>query len=146
MPAQNTATRPNNGNSGAKTAALIVSMLVGFVAILGGVIHPIYKDFDGVAQRLDRIEKFMREDLAREVHMAEQLAAFKEQTKEIETQFVDIKRRMLDVENWLIWWNKHIPGTDAEQDERLRALERIVFKENVAPRPPGRPPGSQREE
>ncbi len=34
-----------------------------------------------------------------------------------------------EIKEWRIWWNKTVPGMDADQNARIRALERVVFDE-----------------
>ena len=116
----------NNGN-GAKAFAAIVAVAA-VISALVAIVRP-------MQQQIDFLDAKMQLDDSREREDTKALAQMGEKFAEVETQFrslrelVDIRieisdKRIRDIEGWLDWWYKTVPGLDARQNTRLEHLER----------------------
>ena len=103
------------------------------MAILSGmaaIVRPMQQQIDA-----HTIELRTHRTTAAHPQATANLAALREKFAEVETQFralrelVDVRLAMVDhrtkeIETWLSWWHKTVPGLDARQNTRLEALER----------------------
>ncbi len=130
-------TTPSNGKiNGTGTRAF--GGVVALLAIVAGV----YAMVEPMSQRIEfqnRQIDTMREDLQRHASLnnhpwgvVAEIATLEESLREVETQFADTERRIADYERWRETWEQKYPASNASQDERIKALERIVYQDHPA--------------
>lgn len=108
--------------------------VIALVAIIAGVyamtrleVEPMGQRIDFLSEQLLSIRKDMALDDARERTDRDAFARVSERFKEVETQFSNQSTRIEVFEEWQRWWHRNIPTTDARQDGRLDALERVTY-------------------
>ena len=129
-----------------KTLSLIVIMVVGMVAINRDLSQKITVQKEFFDQRSQTIVKsieklgthigahdkdskeIVKYNAVKDLENAKDVSAMQEKFGKIEIQFVNIERRMKDIENWKIRWQSKFPRLNSAQNVRLDALERDVYK------------------
>ena len=119
--------KPKSNGNGAKAAASIIAVAA-VISALVAIVRP-------MQQQIDFIDRRMQTDDERARENATTLAKMSERFSEVETQFKSLRElvnvrlensnyKIHDIENWLKWWHKTVPGLDARQNTRLEHLER----------------------
>jgi uncharacterized coiled-coil protein SlyX len=106
--------------------------VVALVAIIAGVyamVEPMHQQIAFQNERINDLVAAAREDTIRERVTQGQMSTIMERFKEIETQFRAVDARVKKHEEWLVWWERTVPGCDATQKEKIAQLERVVFGE-----------------
>jgi len=124
--------------------------IVVFVAIIAGVyamIEPMSQRITTLEQTLQnqevecskKIEDIRTQMIADDVREREdrgEFATMSAQFQEVEAHFFSTNSRVNNLEEWSLYWQRTSPYINATQDERLRALERKIYKSDPGPKIP----------
>jgi hypothetical protein len=127
----------SNGNTATKSMGVLLMMISVIVGIIA-VFQFNSREIEYMRERVNRLEATIAaETLLGSGHHAKidsKLEANKERFAAAEAQFKSLREVMTiqtkhneekinRFEKWLDWWNKTVPGRDANQDVRIKSLE-----------------------
>ena len=116
----------NNSNGNTKAFGGVLA-IIAIIAGIYAMVEPMNQRIDFLERQLNSAaEKMTRDDERERIDMAT-ISVMSERFAEVETQFDDMERRILDCEHWLIWWQRTVPYLNATQNEKIYRLEEEIF-------------------
>ena len=129
--------RSGNGGNGTALngsvtkAVAILTGVAALVLMVRGYVEPLGQRQDGIEDRLERIEQRTNAGLAAtDTKIKLEIAGAREAMAMGVTRS---ERRLADIEEWLVWWNRTIQPRDTQQDARLDALEKAIIQNRQGP-------------
>ena len=112
------------GNDGGNAKAFGgVLAILAVVAGIYAIFEPMSQSIKDVDAKVIKLEESMTKDDERERKDTATMALLSEKFTEVETQFDDIERRVVDVEDFMEWYNKEVVPSSATALEKIRRLE-----------------------
>ena len=113
-----------NGNGTSKAIAIITGVSA-LVALVYSQIAPLQQRLDANEARMQRVDERTQAQIATLDEKLQVEVAAASSVSRLESERT--KARLNSLEQWLGWWNKNKPIMDADQNARLRAVERDLF-------------------
>ena len=120
-----------NSNQFSKTFAGVIA-IVALITGIAAIVRPLQQQIAGLERTIEQLEEryyISQALISMEAKgVALETAKIGERFKEVETQFKEVFAQAEKLEAWQIWWWKNGPKIHASQEERIKGLERDIYK------------------